>query len=202
MNQLLAKLGFSTGLGMSLLATAPGVAAAANYKLDSDHTKVSFSVRHLGISNVEGNFKHFEGAFEFDPAAIAAAKAWAKIKSESIDTDNQKRDDHLRSPDFLDAPNNPEIRFESKEIKDIKGQSFTVVGDLTINGKTLPVELETTFNGLVTDPWGNERAGFTAETTIDRKDFGITWNKTLDTGGLVVGDDVKITIHAEGIREK
>jgi polyisoprenoid-binding protein YceI len=124
------------------------------------------------------------------------------IQTASINTNKQKRDDHLKSPEFLNVEKYPTITFKSREIKKGNGEDFTIVGDLTINGVTKEVELDAEYGGRATDPMGNERTAFTAETEIDRKDYGITWNKTLDSGGLVVGDEVKIELEVEGIKKK
>lgn len=175
---------------------------AANYKVDPSHSLIQFKVKHLAIATVRGNFVDFDGEFSYDPANIAASKASATISAKSVDTSNQKRDDHLRNEDFFNVEKHPQIKFVSKEIKDIDDNEFVVVGDLTINGVTKTIELEAEFNGVAKDPWGNERAGFTAEGKIDRKDFGLTWNKALEAGGFVVGDEVKIHLEVEGIKEK
>ncbi len=184
------------------LSVLPLQAHADTYKIDDAHTKVGFSVRHLGISNVHGKFTELEGSIDFDKAAIADSSVQATIGVKSIDTDNQKRDDHLRSPDFFEVSKHPSITFQSKKITDIQGDKFTIVGDLEINGVKKEVELATTFEGAVTDPWGNDRVGFSASTTINRKDFGLSWNKLLETGGLVVGEEVKINLEVEGIKQK
>ena len=176
-------------------------AAAANYKIDAAHTEVGFKVKHLGISSVRGLFKEFAGTFAFDPQDIKSSSVKATIKTASVDTAVEKRDTHLRSDDFLDAKQHPDIMFVSKSIKDIKGDSFTVVGDLTIHGITKPVELKTTYNGSVKDPWGNEKAGFSAETVINRKEFGLKYNDLLETGGMVVGDEVKVQIELEATKQ-
>jgi polyisoprenoid-binding protein YceI len=122
------------------------------------------------------------------------------VRIESIDTGNEKRDDHLRSPDFFDAPNHPEMRFTSTEITDINGNTFQMKGDLTIRGTTKPVVFETELLGTAVDNEGRQRAGFTAATTINRKDFGLTWNRVTEAGGLVVGEDVDITLDIQTIR--
>ena len=184
----------------TLLLTSSN-ALAASYKIDTTHAQIQFKVKHFGISSVKGIFTDFEGTFEYDPENVKASKAEAKIKAASVNTANKKRDDHLRADDFLNATATPEISFVSKEIKDVDGATFTIVGDLTIRGITKPVELETEFGGAAKDPWGNERAAFIAKTTINRKDFGIEMSKTLETGGLIVGEDVKIEIELEGIKQ-
>ena len=180
---------------------APINTLAANYKIDSAHTQIMFKVRHMGIGSVNGVFKNFEGTFEYDPDKVAASKASAKIKAASIDTQNEKRDTHLRDAEFLDVKKSEEMSFVSKSVKNVNGKNFIVEGDLTIRGVTKPVELAVEFGGAAKDPWGNERAAFSASTSINRKDFGLVWNKLLETGGLVVGEDVKITIEVEGIKQ-
>jgi polyisoprenoid-binding protein YceI len=177
-------------------------AEAAAYVIDPDHSQVLFKVKHMGISTVTGRFDLIEGSYTFDDADISKSSVETTITTASINTNKQKRDDHLKSPDFLDVAKNPTITFKSKEVKKGDGDDFIIVGDLTINGVTKQVELDAEYGGKAQDPMGNERTAFTAETKIDRKDFGITWNKTLDSGGLVVGDDVKIELEVEGIRKK
>lgn len=179
-----------------------GSAFAADYSVDPDHSTIGFKVRHLGISSVLGKFGDVKGEYSFDPADVKASKASATIVAKSVDTENEKRDKHLRSEEFLNTDKFPEIKFVSKEIKDIDGNEFKVVGDLTIHGVTKQVELESEFTGSTTDPWGNERTGFEAEGKIDRRDFGLTWNKVLEAGGLLVGEEVKIVLAVEGIKKK
>lgn len=177
-------------------------AEVVEYVIDPDHSQVIFKVKHMGISTVTGRFDLFEGTYAFDEENLDNSKVDTVITASSINTNKKKRDDHLKSPDFLDIEKNPTITFKSKEVKKGQGEDFTIVGDLTINGVTKEVELDAEYGGSATDPWGNERTAFTAETTIDRKDYGITWNKTLDAGGVVVGDDVKIILEVEGIKKK
>lgn len=184
-----------------LFLSFPGPSFAATYKIDTDHTEITFKVKHLGISYVSGSFGEFQGTFEFDPNNVDASRTEAKIAAKSINTRNKKRDDHLRAPDFLDASKFPAITFVSKEIKNVNGSNFTVVGDLSIHGVTKEVELAVTFNGAVKDPWGNEKAAFSASTEINRKHFGLTWNKLLETGAFVVGEEVKISIEVEGTKQ-
>ena len=184
-----------------LVAILPAKAFSANYKVDASHSKIGFKVRHLGISSVVGHFGKFEGSFSFDPSKIAESKAAATIQANSVDTDHVKRDDHLRSAEFLNTSKNPKISFQSKKVSNIRGEKFTVEGDLSINGVTKQVTLDVEFGGAVKDPWGKERAAFSASTVINRKDFGLTWNKLLETGGLVVGEEVTITLEIEGIKE-
>ncbi len=187
---------------LSLGGVQDSRAELVEYVIDPDHSQVIFKVKHMGISTVTGRFDLFEGTYAFDEENIGNSKVETTITTASINTNKQKRDDHLKSPDFLDVEKNPTITFKSKEVKKGDGGDFTVVGDLTINGVTKEVELDAEYGGSATDPWGNERTAFTAETKIDRKDYGITWNKTLDAGGVVVGDDVKIILEVEGIKKK
>ena len=191
----------STAAALALCISAAPPAAADTYKIDPAHTEVGFKVRHLGVSSVSGAFKDLDGTFTFDPKDIKASTVKAQIKTPSVDTGVEKRDTHLKSDDFFAAEKFPEITFVSKEIKDVKGDTFTVVGDLTIHGTTKSVELMTTYNGAVKDPWGNEKAGFSAETKINRKDFGLKYNQLLESGGMVVGDEVKITLEVEGTKQ-
>ena len=191
---------YSLVLAASLVAT-PVTSLAATYKLDAAHAEVGFKVSHLGISNVKGAFANVDGTFDFDSSNIEKSKTAVTIKASSINTNNKKRDDHLRSKDFLNVGTYPEISFTSKEIKNVKDKNFTVVGDLSIANVKKEVELDVVFNGEAKDPWGNQRAAFEATTVINRKDFGLTWNKVLETGGLVVGEQVKISIDIEGIKQ-
>jgi polyisoprenoid-binding protein YceI len=177
-------------------------AEAGEYMIDPDHSQVIFKVKHMGISTVTGRFDLIEGSYTFDDKDMSNSSVETTITATSINTNKQKRDDHLKSPEFLNVEKYPTITFKSKEIKKGDGEDFIIVGDLTINGVTKQVELDAEYGGKAQDPMGDERTAFTAETKIDRKDFGITWNKTLDSGGLVVGDDVKIELEVEGIRKK
>ena len=175
---------------------------ASTYQIDPAHTQVIFKVKHLGISTVSGRFDDFEGAYNFDDANIENSSVEAKINAVSVNTNKEKRDNHLRSDEFLDVEKYPVITFKSKNIK--RGSSngkFRIIGDLTIHGVTKEVVLDTTYEGSVNkDPWGNARSAFTAETEINRKDYGLKWNKLLETGQLLVGDQVKIILEVEGIR--
>ncbi|HMO18554.1 MAG TPA: YceI family protein [Oligoflexia bacterium] len=192
-------------LSLALLATSAlttSLVNAANYKIDSSHTQILFKIKHLAIATVTGSFGEFEGEFQFDPENIAKSSAKAQVVAKSINTNNEKRDDHLRNEDFFNVEKYPSLGFVSKEIKDVNGNNFTLVGDLTIGSVTKGVEFSVEYAGAAKDPWGNDRVAFTAETKINRKDFGLTWNKVMETGGLVVGDDVKIILEVEGVKEK
>ncbi len=185
-------------LAAALVTCAASTARAETWKLDPAHSKVTFKVRHLMISNVEGRFKTVEATVEGDAAKPESATVSASIDVASIDTGNDKRDDHLRSPDFFDAAKFPTITFKSKQIRNWTGTGFEVVGDLTMHGVTKEVVLAVTdLSPEIKDPMGHARRGLTATTTIDRTDFGVAWNKALEGGGLTVGNEVKITLDVE-----
>jgi len=173
---------------------------AEEWNIDKAHSSIGFSVRHLVVSKTRGDFDEFTGMMNFDGKNLEAGSVEFTIQTTSIDTDNEDRDKHLRSDDFFSVEKFPEMVFKSKKIVKGDGDSFKLIGDLTIRDVTKEVTFEVEFNGVVTDPWGGTRAGFSAESTIDRKDFNITWSKTLDGGGLVVGDDVKIIVEVEWIK--
>lgn len=188
-------------LTVALLFAAVQLATAATYTVDNAHSQVHFKVAHLMISTVRGEFNDYSATIEADPATKTVKSVKATIKTASIDTRNKKRDDHLRSADFFDAANHPEMTFESTRVVG-KGDDVVVYGKLTIRGTTKVVELRGKFAGEVKDPWGNSKAGFEATTKINRQDFGLSWNKTLETGGLVVGDEVEIGLEIEAARAK
>lgn len=175
-------------------------ALAAVYEVDPVHSQVEFTVDHLVVFKVSGNFNDYQGEIEADPATKTLKSATAVIKVASIDTREPKRDDHLRSADFFDAENYPSMTFASKKIEG-QGDEVTVHGDLTIRGMTKPVTLKGKYRGENTDPWGNVRAGFSASTVINRHDYGLNWNKALETGGFVVGDQVTINLEIQGVRK-
>jgi polyisoprenoid-binding protein YceI len=178
-----------------LLATG---ASAEQWKVDKSHTSVTFNVAHL-FTSVQGRFDSFDGTIDFDPNDPGAAVVRGKIEATSINTNNAKRDKHLRSGDFFDVEKFPEITFESTGGVKLAGKQGELSGKLTIHGVTKPVVLTVKFLGRGKDPWGNERAGFNATLTINRKDYGLNWNEVLETGGVLVGEEVEIRIDAEGI---
>jgi len=175
---------------------------AADYTIDPAHSSVSFKIKHLSISTVIGHFGKFSGTVNVDPANLTTLKTSATIEVASVDTSEPKRDEHLRSADFFDATKYPQMTFVSKEVKVISGNKLSITGDLTLHGVTKPVVLDTVFDGAIKDPWGSQRVAFTAATTINRKDFGITFNKTLDSGGLMLGEEVRIEIAIEAMTKK
>lgn len=180
----------------------PAVTLAAMYKVDPDHTSVTFQVRHL-FSRVQGRFDRFEGQIAFDPKNPAAVKVTGTIDVSSINTNVAERDKHLRAKDFFDVDAHPTITFVSTGASDVDAAAHTakLAGNLTIHGVTKPVVLDVAYLGEGTDPWGNRRAGFSAKTTINRTDFGLSWNKALETGGVLVGEEITIAIEAEGLAE-
>jgi polyisoprenoid-binding protein YceI len=181
----------------SLLLPVPAAAEPLQLTLDQAHTSVTFKVRHL-FTNVTGQFRDFEGSIAFDEANPAASAVNATIQTASIDTNNERRDTHLRSGDFFLAEEHPTIEFASTGVQG-SGTSGKVSGTLTIRGVTKHVVLETEFLGSGKDPWGNTRYGFHAETTINRKDFGMEWNQALEAGGVMVGDEVQIILDIEAV---
>ncbi len=183
-------------LALSFLLVA-STAQAKKYDIDPSHSAVSFKIRHM-VSKVNGKFEKFSGSIDYDPAMNSAWKVNAKIQADSISTSNADRDKHLRSADFFDVKKFPEITFESKEIKKASGNTAEVVGTLKMHGVEKPVTIKLEATGVAVDPWGKERAGFTGTTTLNRKDFGIVYNKTLDKGALLLGDDVEVTLEIEG----
>ena len=159
---------------------------ATKWNLDTTHSEITFKVRHMMISNVKGAFNTFTAEVEAEDDTFKNAKVSATIQTDSIDTNNADRDTHLKSADFFNVEQNPTITFESASLAD------DVTGHLTINGVTKPVQLEVEFGGINKDPWGNTKAGFTFEGKIKRSDFGLNWNAALETGGVLVSDEVKI----------
>jgi polyisoprenoid-binding protein YceI len=168
------------------------------YKLDSTHTTVEFIVRHLMITKVRGRFTTFDGQVELAPGNDVPAAIVATIDAASIDTREEQRDGHLRSADFLETEKFPHLVFKSDRI-DGPPDDFTIHGQLTLHGVTRDVTLKGTFEGRATDPWGGTRVGYAAHGTINRKDFGLTWNAALETGGVVVGDDVRLELNVEAV---
>ena len=177
-----------------------GSAAPVSFEVDRAHSKVLFKVRDLGISNVTGQFKTFDASIEMDPEDLSTLKARAVIDVASVDTEVETRDKHLRSADFFDAENHPKIEFVSTKAEVVGENEVKLYGGLTIRGVTKPVVLDAVLGGVITDPRGNLRTAFTASGTINRKDFGVSWNQLLDNGGVVVADEIRIEIELEAIK--
>jgi polyisoprenoid-binding protein YceI len=187
---------------IALLVAAPVGAAAATWQIDPDHASVEFKVRHLMVAWVKGSFTTVTGNVEIDDADLTTAQARVSIDAASINTNNRKRDEHLRSEDFLAVADFPTITFVSSRVIAADGIPRQLIGALTIRGTTREVTLDIDELTLpIKDPWGNTRRGVTATTEINRRDFGLTWNKALEAGGVVVGDEVKIALDVELIRQ-
>lgn len=191
----------SIALAIIASSAVSTVAHAASYKIDSSHSEVGFKVRHLTISNVKGAFTNFDGDIDFDPKNIAASKVTATISAKSISTNHEKRDAHLRDTDFLSVEKFPSLSFSSKSVESTGEGRFKVLGDLTLHGLTKPVTLDVTYEGSAKDLYGNDRVAFSAKTAIKRSDYGLTWNKLMETGGAVVGDEVLINLDIEATKQ-
>ena len=176
--------------------------ATEKWDIDAVHSSVGFTVRHMVVAKVHGQFTKWGGSLELDPDQLTSSKVEITIDASSIDTRDEKRDAHLRSADFLDLEKNPNITFKSKLIEKKGSDAYRMMGDLSIRGVTRDVVLDVEFGGRANDPWGGERMGFSAKTKIDRKDFGAKWNAALEAGGFVVGDTVDITIEIEAVKKK
>jgi polyisoprenoid-binding protein YceI len=176
--------------------------ATEKWDIDLVHSSVGFSVRHMVVAKVHGQFTKWGGNLELDPEDLTASKVDITIDAASIDTRDEKRDGHLRSGDFLEVEKQPNITFKSKLIEKKGSDAYRMMGSLSIRGVTRDVVLDVEFGGRAKDPWGGERMGFTAKTKIDRKDFGAKWNAALEAGGFVVGDTVDINIEIEAVKKK
>ena len=171
------------------------------WQIDSSHSGIHFSVRHMVVAKVRGQFERWSGKVLAENGDLRNAAVEVTIDASSIQTGVADRDAHLRSADFFDVENYPEITFKSTQVKAVSNDRFVLIGDLTIRGTTREVELQVSDAGQVKDPWGNVRAGFSARGSIDRKEFGLTWNQVLETGGLVVGDRIEFDIEVEAVRQ-
>jgi len=172
----------------------------ATWQLDKAHTQTNFSAKHMMVTTVRGTFHDVDGTIELDEADPTRSRASFRVGAASFDTNFGARDAHLRSADFFEAERYPEIHFRSTRIARAGKGQFTVTGDLTIRGTTKPVTLTVESGGRGKDPWGGERIGFSMATTINRKDFGLHWNQALEAGGVVVGNEVKISVELELVR--
>lgn len=172
------------------------------WNIDPAHSGAQFTVRHMVISKVRGTFERWHGAIDYDPEKPEASKVSVRIEAASIDTHEPNRDQHLRSAEFFDVEKYPAITFESTKIERRGKDRYRVLGDLTMRGVTRPVELDAEYFGTGKDPWGNERIGFFAKATLNRKEFGLNWNQLLEGGGVLVGDQVEISLDVQAIGEK
>ncbi len=174
---------------------------AAEYDIDPSHSEIVFKVKYMGLSTVTGRFEKFSGSFTLDTANVLATKGSAVIDAKSINTNETKRDDHIRAEDFFHVEKHPEIKFVGKHVKAKGDKGYQLVGDLTMRGVTKEIALDVQPGGLGIDPWGNTRAAFEATGSINRKDWGLQWNKVLEAGGLLVGDDVTLNLSFQGIQK-
>lgn len=172
------------------------------WKIDPAHSHISFSVRHMMISKVRGEFADFGGAIDFDEENPEQSTVHVEIDAASIDTGVEDRDNHLRSEDFLYAEEYPTIAFESKRVDVLGDRRARLVGDLTIRGRSREVELDVTLQGIAKSPWGSYSAGFSASGAFNRKQWGLEWNQALETGGVLVGDKVNVDIEVELVKEE
>ena len=181
--------------------TRPEQATTTTWTIDPQHSQVEFEVDHMMFARVRGRFEELEGTISLAPEEdVENSRVEAVIDASSIDTGQEERDEHLRSADFLAVEAHPELRFESRDVRQEEDGSLTLTGDLTIRDVTREVELEVTRLGGGTDPWGNERIGFRGTTAIDRRDFGLTWNQALEAGGVLVGHEIRITLDIQAVQ--
>ena len=182
------------------VAASTGV-AADTFTIDPNHSSIGFTVKHMVVTKVKGGFDEYAGTILYDDKDLTKSSVEVTIKTASIDTNTPRRDDDLRSPNFFDAAKYPEITFTSRRIEK-SGDGYTAIGDLTMHGVTKEINMPFTIAGTVTDPMGNTRLGLSAQTSLNRQDYGITWSKKLDNGGLVAGDEVQISIEVEAVKAK
>jgi polyisoprenoid-binding protein YceI len=188
-------------LVLAFILPAESATAADTYDFDKAHSDASFTIRHF-TSKVRGGFTEIEGVIQADTAKPDLSSVVFRMKTASVDTRNADRDKHLQSPDFFDAAKCPEISFKSSKITSTGKDKYDVAGTLTMRCVSKPVTVPVTFTGFVKDPWGNERAGFEIATKLNRKDFGIDWNKALDAGGFILSDDVDVSVNIEAVKKK
>ena len=180
------------------------MASTTIWQIDPAHTTIEFAVKHMMFTTVRGRFKKFTGTIRVDEQNPDRSGVEVEIEAASIDTGEADRDAHLRSADFLDTDRHPKMIFRSKRVDGAMkkgGDRFKVAGELEIRGQTLPVTLDATFEGVGQDPWGKQRAGFSARTEIDRREWGLRWNQALEAGGVLVGHAVKIEIEAQAVKQ-
>jgi polyisoprenoid-binding protein YceI len=175
--------------------------ANENWQVDGAHSSVNLTVRHMVISKVRGHFAKWNAKLALDTADLTRSSVDVEIDAASIETGVADRDNHLRSPDFLDVQKYPALRYKSRRVEALSKERLRVVGDLTIRNVTREVVLDVEYGGQGKDPWGNQRIGFTATASLNRKDFGLTWNQALETGGVLVADRVDIEIELQAIKQ-
>jgi polyisoprenoid-binding protein YceI len=174
--------------------------ATQRWNIDTSHSGVHFTVRHMVVSKVRGTFARWQGAIDFDEQDPAASKVSVRIDAVSVDTREPQRDAHLRSPDFFDVEKHPALTFESRKVERLDDQQYRLTGDLSLHGVTREVTLDAEYLGAGKDPWGNQRIAFQAQTAISRKDFGLHWNQVLEAGGVLVGDKIEISLDVQAVK--
>jgi polyisoprenoid-binding protein YceI len=180
--------------------TTPTALPTGTWTIDPAHSKVGFAVKHMGIATVRGEFTEFEGTLEI-AEDLSSAKAYGTVKAQSVDTNEPQRDDHLRSPDFFDAAQFPELRFESTSIEALDDEEFRITGKLTIHGVTNDIVLHADLQGTDTDPWGNERVGLEVTGQLARGDYGMKFNQALGSGNMLVADKVKLALDISAVKQ-
>ena len=170
------------------------------YDIDASHSRLGFAAKHAMVATVRGGFKVYSGEVHLDEAQPENSWAKVEIDAASIDTGNADRDAHLRTPDFFDLDNHPTITFTSTKVEKVDDDVYTLIGDLTINGKTNPVSIEWELTGTSTDPWGGFRVGFEGKATVNRRDWGLAWNVALDKGGVLVSEKVKLEFDIAAVK--
>jgi len=187
---------------MTTEATATATPTSlTTWAIDPVHSIAEFGIKHMMIATVKGRFGALSGMVRFDGADPTTGSVEVSIEVASITTNEAQRDGHLRSPDFFHAEQHPTMTFRSTRVEQVEGDAYRVHGELTIRDVTKPITLDMTYEGQITDPYGKRRAGFAAETTLNRGDYGLTFNQVLETGGVMVGDKVKVALHIEAVRQ-
>ena len=183
-------------------STATGLAAATGtWAIDPSHSRLGFAAKHAMVTTVRGQFNAFAGSLVLDGTDPSGSSATVDIEAASFTSGSEDRDNHVKSGDFLDVENYPTLSFTASSVRQLRDDQFVMTGDLTIRGTTRPVEITAELEGVSTDPFGNDRIGFTGTTQISRKDFGLTWNVALEAGGVLVSDKVKITLDVSAIKQ-
>lgn len=172
------------------------------FAIDPSHSRMGFTVRHMGFSKVRGRFEQFEGVIQMEPGDLTTLEADATVQTASIMTNEEKRDAHLRSADFFDVEKYPTITFKSTEVRNASDDSFVLIGEFTMHGVTKIIELDGTFLGEGQDPWGSTRIAVEARTKLNRKEFGLNWNAVLETGGVLVSEEVEITLEIQAVEQQ
>lgn len=175
--------------------------AKTHWALDPAHSEIQFKIKHMMISTITGEFTKFDASLETEDDDFTQSKATFTADVDSINTKNEQRDGHLKSPDFFDAPGNPQITFEGEKLEKKDGEDYQLSGNLTIKGISKPVVLQVVHSGVITDPYGNQRTGFEVSGKINRKDFGLTWHQLTEAGGLVVSDEVRLSANVEFVKQ-